>query len=246
MNNFSISKALGEGWRKTWKHFWTFLGFFLILIGATMAISFLSALLFRMPIISGLIVFSLQILTVFVNLVLLLAFLRIARGENLVFDSLIDGFGDLFSTKGGSASGGKNISFVANFALTGAIYGMIVVLGFFAFIIPGIYLTIKYSQVLFFVADNKKTLPDCKNMKLSEALRKIFQEYRQTFHDAGDLMSGAKWRYIVFNAVIFAIALLSVVPGILTLGLGFVFLNIMLGIAFASVYLQLSEKQVAS
>lgn len=236
MNNFSISKALDEGWRKTWKHFWTFLGFFLILIGATMAISFLSALLFRMPIISGLIVFSLQILTVFVNLVLLLAFLRIARGEKLVFDSLIDGFGELF----------KNISFVANFALTGAIYGMIVVLGFFAFIIPGIYLAIKYSQVLFFVADNKKTLPDCKNMKLSEALRKIFQEYRQTFHDAGDLMSGAKWRYIVFNAVIFAIALFSVVPGILTLGLGFVFLNIMLGIAFASVYLQLSEKQVAS
>lgn len=236
MNNFSISKALGEGWRKTWKHFWTFLGFFIVLIGATMAISFLSALLFWMPIISGLIVFSLQILTVFVNLVLTLAFLRVARGEKVVFDYLVDEFGELF----------KNISFVANFALTGAIYGIIVILGLFAFIIPGIYLAIKYSQILYFVADKKKALPDCKNMKLSEALRKIFQEYRQTFRDAGDLMSGAKWRYVVFGVVIFVITLFSIIPGILTLGLGLVFLSIMLQIAFASVYLQLSEKQVAS
>ncbi len=236
MNNFSISKALSDGWHKTWAHFWTFFGFFLILIGATMAVSFLSAMFFWMPIIPGLVVFLLQILMIFVNLLLVLAFLNVARGEKIVFDSLIDEFGELF----------KNISFVANFALTGAIYGMIVVLGFFAFVIPGIYLAIKYSQVFFFVADNKKTLPDCKNMKLSAALRKIFQEYKGTFHDAGQLMSGAKWRYVAFNLAIFVIVLFSVIPGVLTLGFGFIFLGIMFEIAFASVYLQLSEKQMLS
>ncbi len=232
MSNFSISKALGEGWRKTGQHFWTFFGLLLILIGATITISFLSAVFFWMPIISGLIVFVMEILAVFVNLALMLVFLKIARGEKLSFDNMVDEFGELF----------KNISFVANFAVTDAIYGLIVMLGFFAFIVPGIYLAVKYSQVLFMVADKKKPLASCKNMKLSEALHKIFQEYRQTFHDAGDLMSGVKWRYVGFCLIVFGLSLLSIIPGILTLGFGFVFLGIMLKISFASVYLQLSEK----
>ena len=243
MNSFSISKALGDGWRKTREHFWTFLGFFLVLIGATIVISFFSALFFWMPIISGMVIFTMEVLAVFVNLALLLIFLRIARGERLSFDNMIDEFGGLFSAKGGSASGGRNISFVANFAVTGVIYSTIVMLGLFAFIIPGIYLAIKYSQVLFMVTDKKKPLPNCKNMKLSESLQKTFQDYKQMFYEAGELMSGVKWHYVVFGVVIFAIALLSVIPGILTLGLGFIFLSIMLQIAFANVYLQLSEKQ---
>ena len=82
-------------------------------------------------------------------------------------------------------------------------------------------------------------------MKLSESLRKAFKEYKQTFHEAGKLTSGVKWRYIGFLLVVFGIFLVSIIPGILTLGLGFVFLGIMLQIAFASVYLQLSGKQSA-
>ena len=236
MNSFSISKALSVGWHKTGQHFWTFLGLLLILIGATIAISFLSAVFFWMPVISGLIVFAIEALAVFVNLALMMIFLRIARSEKLSFDNMVDEFGGLF----------KNLSFVANFAVIAVFYGLIVMLGLVVFIIPGIYLAIKYSQVLFMVADKKKPLPSCKNMKLSESLRKAFKEYKQTFHEAGKLMSGVKWRYVGFCLVIFGLGLLSVIPGILTLGLGFFFFALMIRIALASVYLQLSEKQSAS
>lgn len=243
MNTFSISKALSTGWSKTGQHFWTFFGLLLILIGATIAISFLSAVFLWMPVISGLIVFAIEILAVFVNLALMMIFLRIARGEKLSFDNIVDEFSGLFSTKNVSASGGKNLSFVANFAVIAVFYGLIVMLGLVAFVIPGIYLAIKYSQVLFMVADKKKPLPSCKNMKLSESLRKAFKEYKQTFHEAGEMMRGQKLHFLGFGLALFLISLLAIIPGFLTLGLGFIFMALMMRISLASVYLQLSENK---
>ncbi|HCI05242.1 TPA: hypothetical protein DEX28_00670 [Patescibacteria group bacterium] len=240
MNSFSISKSLSLGWQKAIEHFWTLLGFFLALVVAAIIISILSAIFFWAPAISSLIVFVMQILSAFISLLLLLTFLKIAKGGKPTFDSLVDELGELFSTK--SSATGKNIFFVANFAIVSVIYSLMVMLGFVALVIPGIYLAIKYSQVMYLVADKKKQLPNCKNMKLSKALRKIFQEYKQLFIEAGKLTDGVKWRYFVFLLAGFGLTLLSIIPGVLTLGLGFIFFSIMLQTAFAGIYLQLSEK----
>ena len=239
MNSFSIRKALRLGWEKAFENFWTLLGFFLALVATAVLISLLSAILFWAPAISELIAFAFQIVSLFISTLLLMNFLKIARGEKISFDSLIDEFGELFSLK---KTGGKNIHLVANFAVTSLIYGLMVILGLIALIVPGIYLAIKYSQVVYLLIDKKKTLPDCKGLKLSQALRKIAQSYKEMFAEAGKLMDGVKWRYFGFFFVVFGLALLSIIPGVLTLGLGFVFFSIMIQTAFAGIYLQLAKK----
>lgn len=159
---------------------------------------------------------------------------------------MVDEFGDLFLAKNRQDPTRNNLSFVANTAIVLFFYGLMICFGLIFFIIPGIYLGIKYSQLAFLMVDKRKQLPDCKGLKFSEAIQKIYKEYREIFHEAGLLTNGIKWRLLLFSLLWFGLMIFSILPGILTLGFGFIFLGLVSQISYAGIYLELSKNKVLS
>ncbi|KKR34244.1 MAG: hypothetical protein UT63_C0004G0031 [Candidatus Gottesmanbacteria bacterium GW2011_GWC2_39_8] len=105
--------------------------------------------------------------------------------------------------------------------ITGNIfYTIILALGYLFFILPGIYLSLKYQFFPYFLVDKK--------LSLSEA-----------FKESGRITEGKKWNVFLFNIV----SSLYIIIGALALGIGLLWTVPTTWLATAYLYRKLSENQ---
>ena len=131
---------------------------------------------------------------------------NLLHGEKLKFDDLIEYFNEL--------------RHALKLFLVSLLTGLIVLLGFILFIIPGIIFALRYSQALFIMSENKE-------MDILDALRK-----------SREMMRGYKWDLFVFCLSFIGHILL----GIITLGLWFFYAMPYIELSFMNYYLHLKNK----
>ncbi len=126
-----------------------------------------------------------------------------ARGRKVVFD-------DLFSIDARWIS----------FAFLGLIKGLLILAGFLLFIVPGIYLSVRWMFAELLVID--------KGLRPLEALKA-----------SSELTKGYRWKLFLFTLVM----VLLIILGFLALGIGAVVASIVSMFAVIKIYFTLSEQE---
>lgn len=98
--------------------------------------------------------------------------------------------------------------------VAGLVISLIVAIGYFLFIIPGIYLSCRYAMTYFVLADNE-------DMSAFDAMKR-----------SADIMDGRIWKFFCLNLRFAGWWLLCII----TLGIGFIFLKPYLQCSFAAFY----------
>ncbi len=178
---FSISEAVSIGWVLTKKNFWFLIGVAVIV----WAVSFVPHIL------KGNIETSLKGSQAVLSIVTAILFwvLRtvVDLGVIRITLELIDGkkpkFSDLFSQ--------KNLDLFWRYLGASLLFGLMVVIGFILFIIPGIYLSLKFGMYNYLVVD--KGLGPIEALKMSSRITQ-----------------GAKWDLLLFNLAMLGLTILGV------------------------------------
>ncbi|MFA6608811.1 MAG: hypothetical protein WCT07_02785 [Candidatus Paceibacterota bacterium] len=165
-HNFTIQEILSSAWSKTKENYW-FL--FRIFLGAL----FLMAITHRTPLIGLVTSFIVGIAVIAVSLV-------IAHGAKPTFDDLTKSF--------------KSYKITLNYIIASVLYGLIVSLGFIAFVLPGIYLAVRLSFYKFFVVEHE-------NMSAIDSLKESMKITANNF-----------WKLLGFMVVLIAINLIGIIP----------------------------------
>ena len=200
MHSFSIGDALQFGWHKTRDH---------------------SGLLFQVV----LTLFALQVASAIVQKVLADTLLGIGASLVLAIVSVIVGAGFMvlvLKLAQGHAAHYRDLvppaSLVWHFFCATVASGFLILLGFIALIIPGIYLALRFSMVRFAVLDGAG---------ITESL-----------HRSGRLTHGHKWHLLWFFLTLAGMNII----GLLLLYVGLLVTVPVSGIAWAHVYLKLKNK----
>jgi len=198
--DFSIEETLTFGWNTMKANFWFFVGVLIV-----------AGLIFFIPrVIATMLQRESAGLSFLFNIIGWIADIIIAIGLITIALKFLDNkkpeFDDLFSFK----------PYFWQYLLGSILYGLIVMGGFFLFVIPGIYWAIKFQFFGYFIVDKK--------LDAIEALRY-----------SSRLTKGVKWHLLGFGIVIWFIELL----GLLALIIGlFAAVPIVL-VAYAFVYRKL-------
>lgn len=203
-HNFSTGEAISYGWKKTKEQF-KFLALTLIIFIASTSFPGILADFFRnngspfLAFISSLAGWVLQ-LTVSLGIVFIL--LKIVEGKKAFYK-------DLFA----------KINLFLPFLFGSILSSIIIVVGFFLLIIPGIYFSLKFQYFTYAMVD--------KNMGPIDALK-----------ESGRITKGTKWKLLFFNIVLMLINIL----GIMAFGIGLLLTVPTTMLANTYVYKKLSEK----
>jgi hypothetical protein len=205
MESFRIGDALSFGWEKFKKHF-----FFLWMI---LAVTWLISIMFRVlqggvgkeTVLGGLIGLASIVVAIVVDLGLIRMYLDLADGVEGKLEKLFSQY-RLFWNYLGAA----------------ILYGLMVVLGLILFIVPGIYLGLKYQFFSYLIVD--------KNLGVIEALKK-----------SAAMTAGMKWKLFGFCLTILGLNLL----GAIALGLGLLVTVPMSTMAYVYVYQTLLKRSDA-
>lgn len=203
--SFSIQEAIRFGWETTKKNLW-------FLVGITVIIGFIQFI----PNLLESYIRDQNFLIILVNVISYLVSLGISLGAIKIYLSFVDKkkseFSDLFSY--------FDPKLMWRYFLASFIYGIIVIIGFILFIIPGVYISIKYGLYAYLIVD--------KNLGVFESFTK-----------SGEITKGRTWELFVFGLVLGLIVL----AGLLALGVGVLVAAPVVSIAEAYVYRRLSSKK---
>lgn len=201
--HFSFGDAFGAGWAKL-REYWPFL------VAAYTTVFFVSGIFSYLsegpykdiePT-SGLLALIGLLLRVWLNFNFLVITIRI-------FNGVKPEWRDLFVWRE------ETLAYIG----ASILYGLIVLLGMFAFVIPGIYFAVKYSFYGFLIADKKLGAFDALKM-------------------SGQLTDGAKWLLVGFGFASFGVILL----GTLALGVGLLVAIPIISLAYIFVYRSLYDQ----
>ncbi len=230
---FSIKQALSFGWDKAKQHLWLFVKIMLVVMAIVLAGGIITALFREGSLLASLVNFALQVFTWFVTIAMILIMLRLARGETITFTQAIDIFKGLV----------KDPSLIVTFLLVLGVAQLLIGIGFLALIIPGVYLMLRYSQVRYLVVDKKVSFGWSTHKGLWKTRwQEIKRVIREGLRMSSDMTQGVKWQLLWFALACAGVALVGFIPGILTLGIGLVFVGIMLQFASVHVYMKLLER----
>lgn len=190
-NNFTYKELLRGGWNKTKENF-----SFLLIAMAIYAV--VAIITFSIPFIG-------QIASMLLGIAALTVMLTIAHNRK-------PGYGDMTRSV-------TNFMLVLNYFLASLAYGLIVMLGFIALIIPGIYLAARFQFYVYAIVEHG-------NMGPIDALKKSWHMTRGIF-----------WKLFGFSLVSMLIIVVSIIP----FGLGLLFSIPTIGIAYALLYKHLAE-----
>lgn len=167
MNTFSIKEALGFGWRTTKQYFLFLVGLLVIVF----AISFLFSWLFRVTAdMNSALGFVAWIADMVVSILIGMGIIYIL----LEFcDHKVPAYKDLI----------QPYPLFFKYLVASIFYGLVVCVGFILFIIPGIFLAVKYSMYRYLVID--------KGLGPVEALTK-----------SGEITYGAKWKLLGYGIIV--------------------------------------------
>lgn len=187
IRQFSIKEAIGFAWEITKKNFWFLLAIILVSNGLTWVISFITSNNLEHVSSEGI------FLKLLLTLIGWIIGLELSYAKIIIFIKFIDKrraeVEDLFNYFHGNT--------LFNYFLVLAIYWLMVGIGLLLFVVPGIYLGIKYSFAAYIFAD--------KGTKVWEA-----------FERSEEMTRGIKWKLLGFSILQFLIILL----GALAFGIG--------------------------
>lgn len=200
---FSFGNAFAKGWEVFKEHWQFFLGSTVLIFFVSGFFGYLADGPYRgIEPTSGILSLIGGLLRVWLNFNLLVITVRILDGEK-------PAWGDLFLWRP------ETLPYVG----ASILYGVIILLGLIAFIIPGVYFAIKYGFYGFLIADKKVGAFD--SLKLS-----------------GQMMVGVKWLMIGFTLASMGIILL----GLLSFGVGLLIALPVVSVAFIVVYRSLYDQ----
>ncbi len=131
--SFSVSKALNTGWELTKKHFWFLM---LVLLLSQVVPGIISGMGGEEP--NILLSLVSWIYSIIVQIGLIVVVLKLVDEKKASWQ-------DLYSS----------YKLFLQYFLGSLLYGIVVLLGFLFFIIPGFYLALKYQYTLFLIVDKK-------------------------------------------------------------------------------------------
>lgn len=193
MKTFNIWSSIGEGWRLFKRRPWYLLGLTLV-----------TFVLFVFTASESAMVTALSYILFGGYLALLL---RHVAGEQVRFDDLFEVVDKRW----------------IYFAFLGIIKGILIMLGFLCFIIPGVYLAVRWMFAEILVID--------KGLRPMEALRA-----------SSELTAGVRWKLFAYTLV----ALLLVFVGLFALIIGAVIASVVVQLATIVIYKHLSSVSVAT
>lgn len=170
---FSRNEAIGFGWKIAKKNIWFFVVIFVIVALVNMAPGSINNYTRdNLPVLA----FILSIIVWVVQMIVQMGMINIALKFN---DDKKTEYADLFY-----------YTPIVNYIAGSILYGLIVVLGFILFIIPGIYFAIKYQFYSYLIID--------KGFGPVAALKK-----------SAEMTKGVKWNLFIFGLVLFGINILG-------------------------------------
>lgn len=202
--NFSIGEAISYGWKKTKEQF-KFLALTLIIFVALTSLPGIFADFFRnngSPFLAFIASLAGWVLQLTVSLGIVFVMLKIVEGKKAFYK-------DLFA----------KVNLFLPFLFGSILSSIIIVVGFFLLIIPGIYLALKFQYFTYAMVD--------KNMGPIDALK-----------ESSRITKKVKLKLLLFNILLMLINIL----GALALGVGLLLTVPTTMIATAYVYKKLSEK----
>ncbi|MFA9261997.1 MAG: DUF975 family protein [Undibacterium sp.] len=201
--NFSFGEAFAAGWQKLKDNALFLVGAYLLILFSSGVFSYLSEAQYKDIEPTGSI-FALVglFLRVWLNFNLLVITIRLFDGE-------VPKWSDLFVWRR------ETLSYVG----ASILYGVIIMLGLIAFVIPGLYFMIKYSFYGFLIADKK--------VGAFDALKQ-----------SGQLTDGVKWLLIGFTLASIGVIFL----GILAFGIGIFIAAPVVSLALIFVYRSLYDQ----
>lgn len=206
MRHVPITKSLSFGWKKTWEQLGFIISFLLVALGLQIGLGILQGVgvtLTARSGLTGLVVLVFSIVRMIMNIVIAMAginaTLQIASGKQPTIASSYDKMGD--------------INLIIKYGFVSLVVGLISFLGFLLFIIPGIYLSLKYRFAGYSLVD--------KNTNFNEAMKV-----------SGQITRGVKLELFAFGIV----SCLVNMVGFLFLGIGLLVTIPMTAIALAYIY----------
>ena len=194
---FSIEESLRFGWEKTKQHSGLLFQVLLTLFVLQVVYAIVSRVLAGSAI-GALAMVALAVAEFVVGVGLTLITLRIAQGKHVEYKNII-----------------PPLQMLWHYALANILAGIIIVVGFILFIVPGIYFALRFSMVRFAVIEGAG---------ITGSLRK-----------SSDLTDGIKWKLLAFLLVICLVNIL----GMLLFFVGLLVTIPVTMIAYASVYQKL-------
>lgn len=188
---FSAGAVIKESWELTKKH----LGFFVPYLLVVFVLNLFSYYHKDSPM-AFLVYGAVALIQLVLSLGLIKAYLRVSKGEA---PSWSDGFIQL-----------KNI---LTLAVVWILYSLLIFLGLFLLVVPGIYWGIKYGYALWSVIDRGSGI-------------------KEAFHHSALITEGIKWDLVSLWCLSFIITLI----GALALGIGLLIAIPVIGIAYGIVY----------
>lgn len=179
--SFSIKAALKKGW----KVFTENPAPLLVLVATIILIQFVGAFIAdALPaVFQPLLSIGMYVLQLFISVTLIDVSLRLIRGESIAWREAADQMIAALDKTG----------LVWKYFLTSFVSGLLVVLGFIFFIIPGIYLSLRFMFALFAVIDE--------DAGVGEALSR-----------SGELTEGIKMKLLVFSIIGGLINIIGAIP----------------------------------
>ncbi len=206
LRHVPITASLSFGWKKTWDQLGFVISFLLVVLGLQIGLGILQGLgvgLTAKSGLTGLVIFVFSVVRMVMNIVIgmagINATLQIAAGKRPTIASSFDRMG--------------NINLIIKYGFVSLVVGIISFLGFLLFIIPGIYLSIKYKFAGYSLVD--------KNTNFNEAMKV-----------SGQITRGVKLELFAFGIIACFINML----GALFLGIGLLVTIPMTAIALAYIY----------
>lgn len=210
MKKFSIQEAIKIGWELTKKNLGFLVGVVIIVFLVNLIPNFFS-LLFEENTSSAAVVAMVVALVAWVlNLLVSLGMIKISLS---VIDNTKKSFADIYN----------GYPLLLNFFIGSFLYGLIVILGLFLLVVPGIYFAIKYHFYSYFIVDKK--------LGPIEALK-----------ESGKITQGVKINLLLFSIVLGLINILGAIP----FGLGLLITVPVTMLAYAHVYRLLSKSSASS
>ncbi len=200
---FLIDEALQFGWQTMKKNFFFFVGILLFIL----VIQFIPVVLANFDFASDIVLLVIYLLIMLVSIVIGMGVVKISLN---FYDDKKNSFSTLFSS--------YKLFFI--YLLATILYSLVILLGFILFIIPGIYLAIRFSFYEYFIIDKK--------MGVIKSLKESWK-----------ITKGNFWGLLAFMFSVLVINML----GAFTLLLG-LFVSIPITwIAWAFIYRKLSESR---
>jgi uncharacterized membrane protein len=206
MAQFSIQEALKAGWNIWKQNAW-------FLIGVTVVLFFLPSIpsyLANSPRVSGMLDTILVIIGWVLSLLMSIGMIKIT----LAFvDGVKAPWQELF----------RHYTYLVKYVVASILYGLIVAAGLVLFVIPGIYLALKYQFAIYLIVD--------KNLGIFEA-----------FGRSGQMTIGVKWQLLGW----FIVQTLLNIVGALLLGIGLLVTAPVTMLAYAKIYRDLGKTEPAT